>query len=347
VLCLKKEGIKIVKIKSGLNSLVTVFIISMILITQPQAAPCATSAQNDAKIAFGYSLLKNPNRKNIAGALKIFGEALAKDPNAVAAHMGVVYARLYQFTSSPGKNRKELGDGLSHVNAALKINPKLPDAYKKKSYLLYYMGRKKEAVAALQAGMVRIPKSGELLEAYLSLLIKLGRIQEALKTCALKKSRFKNLPELRIRLGYIWLKAGYAGQARECFSRSVSEHETPEGWTAVGDSFGAEKNWKKAIEFYKWALNADPDFYDVYYSLAACYTRMGDIKKAVSWLAPYTEAFPDDIQALRELALLYEKNGKNTRARLTWMKVKAKSKNQQEKMIAAKRIEKLRNKRKK
>jgi len=236
---------------------------------------------------------------------------------------------------------------LAHVNTVLGYTSKIADAYKKKSYLLFYLGRKNEAVTTLRLGMARIPESRELLKAYLALLIKLEQFDKARKTCMIKKSRFNNLSGLYIELGNIWLDAGYTKRARECFTRSISEHETPEAWAAVAGSFIREKNWQKAVSFFEWALNVNPNFYDVYYDIAACYKHMGNIKKAIVWMSAYTEAFPDDIRALMELALLYEKNGKNTRARLTWMKVKTKSKNKREKMVASKRIEKLRNKRKK
>jgi len=307
----------------------------------------ATTGNLKGDAAIGYKLLENPDKGNVLKALKIFKKILVKKPQSISAHMGIAYALLYQYTLSGKKNKGVLLQGLTHVNTVLSYNPKFADAYKKKSYFLYYLGRKKEAAATLRFGMARIPESRELSKAYLALLIKLGQLQEAQKVCALKSSRFKNLPKLYMEFGKVWLDAGYTKQARECFTRSISGRETPEAWAAIADSFVMEKNWQKAILFFKWALNVNPDFYDVYYDIAACYKHKGNIKKAIVWMSGYSAAFPDDIRALMELALLYEETGENTRARLTWMKVKIKARNQQEKRVASKRIEKLRNKRKK
>ena len=327
--------------------LLIILIASTVLMGWSLSVNCRNVKGQNGNAAFGYKLLEKPNAGNISKALRIFKKVLVKNPRSIPAHMGIVYALLYQYALSGRKNEGILLEGLTHVNAVLGYNPKIADAYKKKSYLLFYLERKNEAVSTLRIGMARIPKSRELLKAYLALLIKLGQFKEAQKTCALKKSRFKNLPEFHIELGNIWLDAGYTKQARECFTRSISEHETPEAWAAIAGSFIREKNWQKAIWFFEWALNVDPNFFDVYYDLAACHKHMGNIKKAIVWLVPYTEAFPDDIRALMELALLYEENGKNTRARLVWMKVKTRSRNKRDKMIASKRIKKLRNKRKK
>jgi len=335
-------------VKKAFRFLLVFLIASAVLTGWALPANCKTSiGKQEGNAALGYKLLERPNADNISKALRIFKKVLVKNPRSIPAHMGIVYALLYQYALADRKNEGMLLEGLTHVNIVLGYNPKIADAYKKKSYLLFYLERKNEAVSTLRLGMARISKSRELFKAYLTLLIKLGQIQEAKKTCAFKKSRFRNPASLHLNLGRIWLAAGYAKQARECFSRSISEHETPEAWAAIAGSFIREKNWQKAIWFFEWALNVDPNFFDVYYDLAACHKHMGNIKKAITWLAPYTEAFPDDIRALMELALLYEENGKNTRARLVWMKVKTKSKNKRDKMIASKRIEKLRNKRKK
>jgi len=335
--------------KTTLKFLV-IFLIALPLFgIRPSPGKCQVSADNDkGKIVFAYSLLKSPNTGNTSKALKLFKEALAKDPNSVTAHMGVVYARLYQFTSSPEKGKKGLKEALHHVNTVLKLNPKLADAYKKKSFILYFMGKGKNAALVLKDGMKRLPHSESLIKSYLILLLKSGEIEEAKKAgCSLKKSSFKNLSKLHIDLGNIWLDAGYTKEARECFTRSISEHESPEAWASIGISFIKEKNWQKAIRSFEWALNADPEFYDVYYELAYCYRQKGNLKKAISWLSPYTEAFPDDIRALMELSALYEENGNNTRARLMWMKVKTRTKSPKQKKIALIRIEKLRGKRNK
>ncbi len=308
---------------------------------------CRNVKGQNGNAAFGYKLLEKPNADNISKALRIFKKVLVKNPCSIPAHMGIVYALLYQYALSGRKNEGMLLEGLAHVNTVLGYNPKIVDAYKKKSYLLFYLGRKEEAVNNLKTGMQKVPSSKELLKTYLILLIKLKRIKEAKKVCGFKKTRYKNSVSLCLELGLIWQNVGYLDQARSCFKRSISVRETPEAWIAIAGSFVIEKNWKKAVLFYERALSIDPNYYEIYYTLAACYTYMGNNKKAISWLAPYTEAFPDNIRALRELALLYEKNGKNTRARLTLMNVKTRSKTHQEKIVASKHIKKLRNKRKK
>ena len=273
--------------------------------------------------------------------MQLFREVLKTNPRSLSAHMGIVYVCLYQFNASKKKDRGLLSEGVKHADIVLGYNPKFVDAYKKKSYLQFYQGHHEQAITTIEIGMRQVPKSEELIKTYLTLLIKAGRLSKAERICRPSKSPAKGSASFYLDLGQVWLDAGFPTQARQCFSRSLSVKETPAAWAATADSFVLEKNWQKAIWFYEWALNADPTYYDVYYDLAACYKQMGQTKKAVAWLAPYTQAFPEDIRALMELAVLYEEIGDRTRARLTWMKVKIKAKTPYEKKVALSRIEKL------
>jgi tetratricopeptide (TPR) repeat protein len=334
--------------KTPLKYLLIVIMVGFPLLSFVFPQPADASSPHEKKqIAKASSFLKNPTFQKSQAALKIFRKVLKENPRSIPAHMGIVYVCLYQYNTAKKKDKMLLSKGIKHTNIVLGYNPKFVEAYKKKSYLQFYQGHHKQAINTIKIGMRQVPQANELVKTYLTLLIKTEKIPEAEKICRTKKVPKRNSAPLYLDLGQVWLDAGFPIQARLCFSRSLAAEETAAAWAATASSFVMEKNWQKAAWFYEWALKADPTYYDLYYDLAACYNQSGHKKKAIVWLAPYTKIFPDDIRALMELAVLYEETGNNTRARLTWMKVKSGAKTADQKKVAQSRIKKLKRKKRK
>lgn len=258
-------------------------------------------------IQAGLKLLEQPSPNNIAQALSIFQKAIPSDPNQEEARMGIVYARILEYIISPEKDQKRLHDGLRHVDSVLKRNPKHEDAYYKKSQILFFLGKYEDGLRNMKEALKQLPESETLHEAILVYLINTGRIEEAIQFSHLSDSEVKDVAGLHIRLGNAWLLAGLPKQARGNFLRSNTILESPQAWEGITRSFIAEGNFTGAIE----------------------------------WLIPYTEAFPEDLNALENLAILYEKTGENMKARLTWMKLRVKSDNQEKKRLAVEHIDSL------
>ncbi len=264
-------------------------------------------ALTNENVQTGLKLLEQPDPNNIARAISIFQSALSANPNQKEAHMGIVYARILEYIILPEKDQEGLQDGLKHVDSVLKSNPKHEDAYYKKSQILFFLGKYEEGIQNLKSALKHLPESEILHEAMLVYLINTGRIEEAIQFSRLSDSEVKDIAGLHIRLGNAWLLAGLPQQARGNFLRSNAILESPQAWEGITRSFIAEGNFAGAIE----------------------------------WLVPYTEAFPEDLNALENLAIMYEKTGENIKARLTWMKLRAKSDNQEKKRLAAEHIESL------
>ncbi len=55
----------------------------------------------------------------------------------------------------------------------------------------------------------------------------------------------------------------------------------------------------------------------------------------------YAQAFPDDLDALGNLAGLYEGAGEKVKARLVWMKIEATTRDPRQASLAEERLEKL------
>ena len=286
-------------------------------------------------------LLAAPSRENFEKSRLILIEILKKNPRQVEAHMGLVHLRITEYTLFPQTGAGGLGEALKHADAALKVKPELEDAYRKKSLILFLIGRKEEGLKVLQTTLRKWPGSQELHEAYLAYLLNLGKVKEAELFSDLKQSRVKNKREMLIRLGQVWQQAGYAEQSDECYEHSLNIGETPQAWAALGRSFMLKKNYPQAIEFFQKALVIDAKHYVIYNDLAFCYFQVGQPREAIKWIEPYTRAYPDDLGALGNLAGLYEGAGEKVKARLTWMKVRTSTRDPQQARLAGERLEKL------
>jgi tetratricopeptide (TPR) repeat protein len=142
-------------------------------------------------------------------------------------------------------------------------------------------------------------------------------------------------------LGQVWLQAGYAEQADECYEHSLNLGETPQVWGALGRSFMLKKDYQQAIEFFQNAVAIDAKYYAIHTDLAFCYHQVGQPREAIRWMESYTRAYPNDMAAQGNLAGLYEGAGEKVKARLAWMKVKANTRDSQQANLAAEHLEKL------
>jgi len=72
-------------------------------------------------------------------------------------------------------------------------------------------------------------------------------------------------------------------------------------------------------------LAQKPDLSDARFALGASLSEMDRLPEAIEQFRAYVAGHPDDVSALNNLALLYERTGEVTRARLMWLKVKDKT----------------------
>ena len=304
------------------------------------AAVTATETKSP-EVRKALSLLDRPSPENFEKSRTMLNAVLKKNPRNAEAHLGLAHVRILEYTITPQSGAGGLQEAFKHVNAALKINPNLEDAYLKKSLILFYTGRKEQGRKLLKTGLSKWPVSRRMHEAYLAYLLNMGNVKEAEQFSGLKNSRVKNKRDMLIRLGDLWQKAGYPEQAEECYEHSLNLGETAQGWAAVGRSNLLKKDCPLAIEFFQKALAIDSRHYAAYNDLAYCYHQTGQTREAIRWMEAYAQAFPDDLDALGNLAGLYEGAGEKVKARLVWMKIEATTRDPRQASLAEERLEKL------
>ena len=109
-------------------------------------------------------------------------------------------------------------------------------------------------------------------------------------------------------------------EALQHFQKSVElESGFMEGYKGIGLVQSKLKDYPAAIEAYNEALALKPDQSDVYFYLGIAYGKSADrnranLQKAVSSYSKATELKPDYAAAFKNLAPLYEKQGKDREA---------------------------------
>ncbi len=320
--------------------IVLFFTLSFFSVSSGQMSKPMATPSTDSDIQIATELLDQPTAENLKKALSLFEKELSRDPKNIEAHMGIVRARMLEFSLNQ-EDTKTLQEALKHVDSSLRLNPKHEDAYNKKSQILFYLGKKEDGMNVLKDGLRQMPSSKTLHEAMLAYMIDMDRIEEAIKFSRLSEYRGDNPAKLHLDFGFIWFRAGKMPLARESFTHSNKINISPEAWDGIGITYMKEEKWKEAIESFNSAIKLDSKYYDAYYDLALCYSNIGKMEEALQWLLSYIKIFPNNIDALKDLALFYEKKGDNTNARLTWMKIRSMAHNLELRELATEHIETL------
>ncbi|MBI5199265.1 MAG: tetratricopeptide repeat protein [Nitrospirae bacterium] len=322
-------------------SIVLLFTLSFFSTSHAQTSKSMSSSSTGSEIQTATELLSQPTAENLKKALSLFEDVLLKDPNNIEAHMGIVNARILEYFSSNQEDTKTLQEALKHVDSSLRLNPKHEDAYNKKSQTLFYLEKKEDGLNVLKNGLKQMPSSQTLHEAMLTYLINMDRIEEATRFSRLPEYRGENPAKLHLGFGFVWFRAGKMHLARESFISSKKIKPSPEAWDGIGMTYMKEEKWKEAIESFNSAIKLDSKYYDSYYDLAICYSNIGKIEEALQWLLSYTKVFHHNMDAMKDLALLYEKKGDDTKARLTWMKIRSMAHNRELRDMATEHIDAL------
>jgi len=286
----------------------------------------------------GMKLLEKPDSGSLSQAISIFQKALSTNSNQKEAHMGLVYARLIEYAHSPRKDSKGLQDALVHVDWVLKQNPKQEEAYINKSQILFFLGRHNEGLSTLKSAREKLPYATDLPVAQVVYFVQLGKTEEAIQFSRQTATRGKEGAELQIRFGIVWLQAGQVQLAKEHLARSIQIQESPWAWKEIGLCYMAEQNWEMAAKCFNQTLSMDKGFYPVYNLLTYCYIKQGKYSEAIESSTSYLKAFPQDLPALENLAVVYEKTGDKRQARLAWTKLRIQTKDPAQKQRASEHI---------
>jgi tetratricopeptide (TPR) repeat protein len=239
-------------------------------------------------------------------------DVLKADPNNVDAHR--LLARIYVRTlgdMSAGEGQQEnIEKAVAEFQAILKIDP--TDAYSALwlARLYRFENRHEEAEQVLRGLIQREPDNGPALEQLSQLLIDEGRSQEAIDLLT-RTAGDSSSPDVYDLLGDAYTQAKDYPKAEDAYRKAIElDPDDPGHRHGLAQALLSENKYAAALEQFKKLAELEPGTAENYLRMAQLDRRLGQFDDAESNLQHAKQLAPGSIEILYNEALLYEDQGR-------------------------------------
>ena len=202
-------------------------------------------------------------RGNISEAKNIFEKILIAKPShfLALANLGIIFAQLKKFDQA-----------ISALNKALEINPNYAEGYNNLGNVFFELSN--------------FDKS---LECY----------EKAIKI-------FPNFSDAFNNLGNIYFKKGELDNAIGSYESAIlytdkSDSNKDKPYYNLGNIFRELENFKKSTDYYKKAINLNPNSIDAYLNLSISLYKDGNLEEAIALCENLLKKDPKNIKAINNL----------------------------------------------
>jgi tetratricopeptide (TPR) repeat protein len=239
-------------------------------------------------------------------------EALKANPDNLAAHR--LLARIYVRTlgdMSPGELQKEnLEKAAEQFHAILKLDPKDTSSALWLARLYRFENRHPEAEKILRGILDRDADNGPALEQLSQLLIDEGRSQDAVELLS-KSAGSSSSPEIYDLLGDAYSQGKDYSKAEDAYRKAVDADPDDAGHRhGLAQSLLSQEKYAAALEQFRKLSELEPGTAENYLRMAQLYRRMGQYDQAESSLLRAKQLAPGSLEVLYHEALLYEDQGR-------------------------------------
>lgn len=203
-------------------------------------------------------------------------EILKRDPDNIEAHklLGRIYLRSLGDLQAGTQSQQVLKLAIEQFEQIARIDPKNPETFLLLGRLYRLNNEMLKAEGALKTAIQLDPQS-----------------EEAVTT-----------------LAYLYSEEGDSARAVATLN-SVPE-KTGKIWAALGYTYEQQKDFKKAVDAYKQAVEYDRDNLDAQRGLAQNLLNDGQTQAALEQYKQIADADPQDAQAFLRMAQIYRSTGK-------------------------------------
>jgi tetratricopeptide (TPR) repeat protein len=239
-------------------------------------------------------------------------ETLKGDPNNVDAHrlLARIYVRELGDMSVGEVQKETLEKAIAQFQEILKIQP--DDVYSGLwlARLYRFENKHSEAETVLRGLLARDAGNGPALEQLSQLLMDEGRSQEAVKLLS-DAAGESSSPEVYDLLGDAYSQAKDYAKAEDAYRNAVEEDpDDPGHLHGLAQALMAEDKYADALEQFKRLTEIEPSTSENYLRMAQLYRRLGKFDQAEASLLRAKQLAPGSLEVLYNEALLYEDQGR-------------------------------------
>ncbi|HEX4075881.1 MAG TPA: tetratricopeptide repeat protein, partial [Candidatus Acidoferrales bacterium] len=239
-------------------------------------------------------------------------EVLKADPNNVDAHrlLARIYVRTLGDMGAGEAQQESIDKAVAEFQAILKIDP--TDTYSALwlARLYRFENRHTEAEQVLRGLIQREPDNGPALEQLSQLLIDEGRSQEAIDLLT-RTAGDSSSPDVYDLLGDAYTQAKDYPKAEDAYRRAIElDPDDPGHRHGLAQALLSENKYAEALGQFKKLAELEPGTAENYLRMAQLDRRLGQFDDAESNLQHAKQLAPGSIEILYNEALLYEDQGR-------------------------------------
>src|SRR5271169_6682246 len=238
--------------------------------------------------------------------------ALKLDPSNVDAHklLARIYVRELGDLSAGEVQKETLEKAIAQFQQILKIQP--DDVYSALwlARLYRFENKHSEAETVLRGLLARDAGNGPALEQLSQLLMDEGRSQEAV-TLLSDAAGESSSPEVYDLLGDAYSQGKDYAKAEDAYRKAVEEDpDDPGHLHGLAQALMAEDKYAEALEQFKRLTEIEPSTSENFLRMAQLYRRLGKFDQAEASLLRAKQLAPGSLEVLYNEALLYEDQGR-------------------------------------
>jgi tetratricopeptide (TPR) repeat protein len=239
-------------------------------------------------------------------------EVLKIDGDNVPAHrlLARIYVRNLGDINAGAVQQENLTKAIEQFKAVLKGDPSDLSSALWLARLYRFENQHAEAEQVLRGALRQDPENGPALEQLSQLLMDEGRSQEAI-TLLSQAAGDSTSPEVYDLLGDAYSQSKEYAKAEDAYRKAVDEDpDDPAHRHGLAQALLAEEKYAEALEQFQRLAEIEPGTGENYLRMAQLYRRLGQFDQAESSLLRAKQLTPGSLEVLYNEALLYEDEGR-------------------------------------
>ena len=244
---------------------------------------------------------------NYQGALLAYQEALLYDSTSIGLYISI--ARTYQ-------RLHKLESAIKVLNKALRLEPNHQEALEELALIYEFQRDYEKAIPLYEKRVAHSPYDVELRIHLATLYSQVGEKKKAIQQFEHLIAFGQGNPEVWRPLARLYLQTKAYDKARTVLQRWLeSERDNEEPYLEMGLTYKVQNDTTGLLQWYRKALEANPDFEIVRAELTDLLVDLGRIDEAIELFEATVAADSSDLVRISQLGNLYMQKGDTLKAR--------------------------------